>query len=178
MPRQSGRQSRSFDGGPEAGERSAQTLVLDPGQRCRNTLGRLRVYQWRGPPFGFALERGLPERQPADRPPAQEDIYALKNDARHVLDFDRRRALYPQHQGGGFRIVGIGLPRPLDFHRLGESGDLAPDDILPMGYQLDRGEALTRKAVGQKLAGNIAKPAGLSFAGLVHGTLLCHIDGA
>ena len=48
-------------------------------------------------------QRRLAQRQAADRLPAEEAVDPLQDHRRQMLDFDRGRALDPQHQRGGFR---------------------------------------------------------------------------
>ncbi len=64
-----------------------------------------------------------------------------------MLNLDRGRALDPQHQGcwlAAFRIA-----RPLHADRLGIGGDLAADDLGPMGDDLTRRKTLAGERIGQ-----------------------------
>ena len=56
-----------------------------------------------------ARQRRLPQRQPADRVPAEEAVDPLQDDVGGMLDFQRHRALDPQHQRR--RLLRAG-PRP------------------------------------------------------------------
>ena len=49
-----------------------------------------------------APQRRLTQRNAADRLPAEEAVDPFEDDRRQMLDFERRRAFNPQHQGGGF----------------------------------------------------------------------------
>lgn len=125
--------------------------------------------------FGPALQGRLPQRKPPNRPPTQKTVHARKNDVREVLNLKRRWSLHPQNQGGELRRAGRGLPWPLNLHRFSVSGDLAADDLVPMGYQFGRCKALPGKRVRKAFARGIGERASLLFAGLVHATPLCQI---
>jgi hypothetical protein len=82
--------------------------------------------------------------------PAKEPVHPLQDHVGEVLDLDRRRSLDAEHQRGGLRrLVALGA-LPLQLDRFGVCRDLRPDDGLPAGHQLSRGEALLLERRGQK----------------------------
>src|SRR5712691_12412572 len=115
--------SRLFDGGPEPGERVAQTFILDVGEAGGDARRRLRVERWAGS-AGLAAERGLPQPQPADGLPAEEPVHPLEHDAGEQLDLERHRSLDPQQQHPGLPRLALNRSRPLDFFRLRMGRDL------------------------------------------------------
>ena len=72
-----------------------------------------------------ARQRRLPQRQPADRAPAEEAVDPLQDHVGGMLDLQRHRPLDPQHQRRRFLRLPLHRPRPLHLQRLGMGGDLA-----------------------------------------------------
>src|SRR5450759_1848512 len=165
--------SLSLDGRTQAGERLAQVLVLDRRQAGGDTGGDLRIgRRWRGRRLAPA-QRRLPQGDTADRLPAEEAVDPLQDHRRQMLNFERRRAFHPQHQGGRFRnavvhVAGRICAWPGDLHRLAMGGDFGACDIGPAGDDFGRSEALRLEAVAQGRAQELRKRPGKTARGLVH----------
>jgi hypothetical protein len=89
-----------------------------------------------------------------------------------MLNFDRSRALDPQHQRR--RLGTARIARPLHANRLGVRRDVVPDNIGPMGHDLARRKALAGKGVPQAFVQKFGQRPRVCFAGLAHGLSLCH----
>src|SRR3954468_890466 len=131
-----------LDGGAEPGQRDPQFLVLQRSEAFRDFCDLLGIGRPRGRRFIATRQRRLPERQPADRAPAEEAVDPLQDDVGGVLDFQRHWAVHPQHQGGRFLRLAFDGTRPLDFQRLGMRRDLRACDLAPARHQLARGKPL------------------------------------
>ena len=115
-----------------------------------------------------ARQRGLPQRQPAHRAPAEEAVDALQDNVGGVLDFQRHRALHPQHQRGRFLRLAFHRPRPLDLQRFGMRAILRAGDFRPARDQFARGKALLGIGVGKHVAEQDGKRLGEDRTGLGH----------
>ena len=135
-------------------DRVSATFATDFGSGAREAAGAVP-----------ARQRRLSQRQPSHRAPAEEAVDPLQDDIGGVLDFERHRALDPQHQRGRFLRLPLDRPRPLDFQGLGMGGDFGPGDFPPARDQLARGESLLGIGVGKHVAEQDGKRLGADRTG-------------
>ncbi len=121
--------------------------------------------------FVPARQRRLAQRQPSYRAPAEETVDALQDDIRAMLDFERHRALHPQHQRGRLLRLSFHRPRPLDFQGLGMGGDFGTGDLGPACDQFTRGEPLFGIGVGKHVAEQDGERFRADRTGFGHGFL-------
>ncbi len=155
------RASAARNSSSSTAESVSATSATDLGSGGSGVLGRSAARQWR-----------LPQRQPADRAPAEEAIDPLQQCVGGVLDFQRRGTFHPQHQRGRFLRLALDRPRPLDLQRLGVSGDLGSCDLRPSRHQFARGKSLLGIGVGKHVAEQDGKRFCRDRAGFCHGALI------
>src|SRR5690242_12525792 len=112
------RASLSLDRGTQSGERGAQVFVVNAGQFAFNGSGFGGVWAFGRGRLRCSFERRLPQREPADRLPAEEAIDPLQDHPGEMLNLQRRRPLDPKHQGCRLGLFAGDCSRPLDFDRL------------------------------------------------------------
>src|SRR5262249_52391799 len=157
--------SRLFDGCPQPGKRVAQVLVGNAGEIRCHRRGRDGVGRGAGLLLP-AAERSLPQLQAADRAPAEEPVHPLQHHVGKMLDFDRGRALDPQHQRARCGRLALAPPRPPDPFRFRMGGDLRARDLRPAGDELGRGEALLGEGVAQRLVQKVLERTRIRIARL------------
>ena len=115
-------------------------------------------------------ERGLAQRDAADRLPAEEAVDPLQDHRRLMLDFDRRRTFDAQHQRG--RLAGPSSPSTAR-GQLILIGSLwaaisAPDDVGPARDDSVEAKPCRRERVAQGGAGQFRQRPWKTARGLVH----------
>jgi len=168
--------SRSLDRGAKARQRLLELFVGNFRQIGGNARGLRRIdcgcFRGRG-----AAQRGLPQRDPLDRAPAEKAVHPFADDAGKMLNLDRRRSLDAQDQRTGRPRAGLVAARPLNLDRLAMRGDLGAGDFGPPRHQFGRGKALPMESLADHLAQQVAQRFGERTGGLVHCLLLCHASG-
>ena len=153
-------------------QRGAEFLVFYRGQGFSDLCHRFRVQRAGGRGAFPARQRRLPQRQPADRAPAEEAVDPLQDDVGGMLDLQRRRALHPQYQRGRFLRLPLHRPRPLHLQRLGMGGDFGAGDVSPARHQFARGKTLLGVGVGKHVAEQDGERFCRDRAGFCHGCLI------